>query len=162
MTSEEAPFSATSCTSSLGHMTNPSAFGELWMECKLQTVNAERCVSHLPITAVLLTHVAMQLWSFSYLAASDIIAGGLTNGQVELWQTGSQGTSLTDMPSYACVRERLARAEAQANDIKASIEKAGVGFHHKMSREQELKHSIADLEAKCTHIPGHAYLSKCV
>ena len=104
-----------------------------------------------------LTHCAMQVSSLSYHAASRIITVGLSGGHVEMWQTkpyiapAPQAT----LPTHECVRERLAEAQAQANDIQASIDKADSGLRQQMSREQELKRSIADLEAKC------AYISNC-
>ena len=61
------------------------------------------------------------------------------------------------LPDHACVRERLAAAQTQANDIQASIDKADKGLRQQMSREQELKHSIADLEAKCAYICSHVF-----
>ena len=55
------------------------------------------------------------------------------------------------LPAHACVRERLAAAKAQANDIQASLSKAENELRQQTSREQELKRSIADLEAKRTY-----------
>ena len=59
--------------------------------------------------------------------------------------------SVHQQPTHSCVRERLAEAQAHAKYIHASIEKADSGLRYRMSREQELKQSIADLEAKCAH-----------
>ena len=84
------------------------------------------------------------------IAASGNIIVGL-GGQVELWQSAPQVT----LPAHECVRERLAEAQAQANDIQASLEKADKGLRQQMSREQELKRSIADLETKCAYIFNH-------
>ena len=56
------------------------------------------------------------------------------------------------LPNHACARERLAEAQAQADTIDESLSKAESGLRQKMSREQELKRSIADLESKRTHI----------
>ena len=55
------------------------------------------------------------------------------------------------LPAHECVRERLAEAQAQVKEIQASIEKADSGLRQQMTREQELKRSIADLEAKCAY-----------
>ena len=59
------------------------------------------------------------------------------------------------LPDHACVRERLAAAQAQVKDIQTSLEKADSGLRQQMSREQELKRSIADLQGKCTHTYLH-------
>ena len=95
----------------------------------------------------------MQVTSLSYNAASGNIIVGLGGGPVEMWQTDSyiapSAAPQVTLPAHVCVRERLAEAQAQANDIRASIEKADIGLRQQMSREQELKRSIADLEAKC-------------
>ena len=103
---------------------------------------------------ILLTHFAMQVTSLSYHAASCNIIVGLTYGHVEIWQTDPYIAPAPQaaLPDHACVRERLAEAQAEANDIQASIDKADSGLRHQMSREQELKRSIADLEAKCAYI----------
>ena len=93
-------------------------------------------------------------------AASGIIVLGCRDGHVEIWQTDShiapstapQTAPQEALPAHECVRERLAAAQAEANTIQASIEKADSGLLQKMSREQELKRSIADLEAKCAYI----------
>ena len=102
-----------------------------------------------------LTYCAIQVFSLSYHAASGNIIVGLHNGHVEMWQTDphialSAAPQVT-LPAHECVRERLAAAQAQANDVQASIEKADSGLRQQMSREQELKRSIADLEVKCAH-----------
>ena len=99
----------------------------------------------------------MQVLSLSYHAASgNIIVAGLYGGHVEMWQIDpyiapSTAPQVT-LPAQACVRERLAEAQAQANDIEAALEKADSGLRQQMSREQELKRSIADLETKCAYI----------
>ena len=59
------------------------------------------------------------------------------------------------LPAHECVRERLAAAQTQVKDIQASIDKADSGLRQQMSREQELKQSIADLEVKCAYISIH-------
>ena len=97
----------------------------------------------------------MQVSSLSYHAASGNIIVGFDRGQVELWQTDpyiafSAAPQVT-LPAHVCVRERLAEAEAQVKEIEASLEKADKGLRQRMSREQELKRSIADLEAKCAN-----------
>ena len=83
--------------------------------------------------------------SLSYHAASGNIAVGLENGHVEMWQTNPR----VALPAHACVRERLAEAQALVNEIEASLKMADSGLQQQMSREQELKRSIADFEAKC-------------
>ena len=104
----------------------------------------------------------------SYQAASGNIALGLYGGQVELWQTApyiappsapraaprvvSQAAPRAAQPDYACVRKRLAEAQAKIETIDASFEKADSKLRQQMSREQELKRSIADLESKCAYI----------
>ena len=98
----------------------------------------------------------MQVLSLSYHAASGIVIVSLYYGKVEMWQTDphiapSSAPQVT-LPAHECVRERLTAAQAQANDIQASLEKADSGLRQRMSREQELKRSIADLEAKCAYI----------
>ena len=125
---------------------NPSLFGAPLMECKLQTTNVvERCVTLCQFIS--LTHYAMQVYSLSYHAASGNIAAGLA-GHVELWQTAPYNA----LPAHVCVRERLAEAQAQAKVIGASIENSDSGLRQQISREQELKRSIADLEVKCAGI----------
>ena len=110
------------------------------------------CVS---IVSFLLTFVAMQVYSLSYHAASGNITVGLGYGLVELWQTDPHIASYTApqavLPAHECVRERLAEAQALVKDTQASLDKADDGLCQRMSREQELKRSIADLEAKCAH-----------
>ena len=97
----------------------------------------------------------MQACSLSYHAASGNIIVGLDSGLVELRQTDPYNAPQAALHAHECVRERLAEAQAQANDIQASLEKAEKGVRQQMSREQELKRSIADLEAKCAYIPYH-------
>ena len=112
----------------------------------------------------------------SYHAASGNIAVGLHiqtytgsfgfsdpythKGYVELWQTAPHIASAFQvaLPAHACVRARLAEAQAQVKNIEVSLGKADVGLRQLMSREQELKRSIADLEAKCAYIFDHALL----
>ena len=91
--------------------------------------------------------------SLAYHAASGIIAVSLRDHTVELWQTDPYiapcpAAPLVGLPFHVCVRERLVEAQAQMKDIEASIEKTGEGLRQQMSREQEQKQSIADLEAK--------------
>ena len=124
----------------------------------------------------------MQLRSLSYHAASGNIALGSSDGNIRLVQTApyiapsfapqappradrqaaaqavAQGAPQEDhllFTGSTCVRERLAEAQAEAAQILASIEIADAGLRQQMSREQELKRSIADLEAKCTYLPWH-------
>ena len=111
----------------------------------------------------------------SYHAASGIIAIGLHiqtrndnygynnftyKGQVELWQTAPQFAPVPQgaLPTHACVRARLAEAQAQAAEIEVPLSKADVGLRQLMSREQELKRSIADLEAKCAYICAYIHI----
>ena len=104
---------------------------------------------------IILIHVAMQVGSLSYHAASGNIIVGLLDGHVEMWQTDphiAHSAPQVALPAQECVRERLAEAQAQANDIEASLKKADSGLRQQMSREQELKRSIADLESKCAYI----------
>ena len=95
-----------------------------------------------------------QITCLSYHAASGKVIIGLRNGQVQLWQTDPYiaPASQAALPAHACVRERLAAAQAQAREIDAELKKGDKGLRQLMSREQELKRSIADLEAKCAHI----------
>ena len=58
-------------------------------------------------------------------------------------------------PAHVCVRERLAEAQAEADKIHSLLESADIGLRQQMSREKELKQSIADLEAKCTYLLWH-------
>ena len=88
--------------------------------------------------------------SLSYHATSGNIVAGLV-GHIEVWQTDPY----IALPNHVCVRERLAEAQSQANDIQASLDKADNGLRQQMSREQELKRSIAELEAKCAYIPEY-------
>ena len=109
------------------------------------------------LSRFLLTFVVMQVWSLSYHAASgNIILGLFSYGYVEIWQTDpyiapSTAPQVT-LPDHVCVRERLAEAQAEANDIQVSLEKANIALRQQISREQELKRSIAELEAKRAHI----------
>ena len=116
------------------------------MECKLQTTNVvEWCVTLCLFLSLIL--VAAQVTSLSYHAESGTIAAGLLN-QIELWQTDPYNA----LPAHVCVRERLAQAQAQAKDIGTSIENSDSGLRQQISREQELKRSIADLEVKCAYL----------
>ena len=99
------------------------------------------------------------VFSLSYHAASGIISVGLSNGGVELWQTdpyiAPHAALRAALPAHTCVRKRLAEAQAQAKDVETSINNADSGLRQQMSREQELKRSIADLEFKCAYISNH-------
>ena len=94
----------------------------------------------------------MQVSSLAYHAASGNITIGLL-GQVELWQTdpyiAPSAAPQVTLPANECVRERLIVAQAQVKVIETLIEKTDSELRQRMSREQELKQSIADLEAKC-------------
>ena len=111
----------------------------------------------------------MQVNSLSYHAGSGNIAIGLDSGHVEMWQTAPyiapQPAPLTTRqsalpfarpvaldavpPAYVCVRARLVEAQANASNINAVLGKSNDALRQQMSREQELKRSIAALEAKC-------------
>ena len=103
--------------SSLGPTTPPSPFGALLMVCRPRPINVERCATQLFIFITQLC--CLQVASLSYHAASGTIVLGLEDGQVGLWQTAPRViTSLQDAQSaHACVRERLAEAQAQVNSI---------------------------------------------
>ena len=92
------------------------------------------------------------MYSLSCHAASGNIIVGLGDGHVQMWQTDPYIATdpQVTLPAHECVRARLAEAQAQANDIQASIEQTDNKLRQQMSRELELKRSIADLEAKCT------------
>ena len=98
--------------------------------------------------------LVVQANSLSYHAESGNIIIGLKNGHVEMWQTAPHialfSAPQATLPAHECVRQRLAEAQAQAFDIQASLDKADSGLRQQMSREQELKQSIADLEVKRT------------
>ena len=105
-------------------------------------------------------HAAPQAdFKFGGQAASEIVfnfAAGLQSAPQAAASTSPlfnfSGAPRAALPAHVCVRERLAEAKAQVKDIEASIEKADSGLRQQMSREQELKRSIADLEAKCAYI----------
>ena len=103
-----------------------------------------------------LTHFALQVISLSYHAASGNIVVGLHDGRVEMWQTdpyiAPYAAPQVTLPDRVCVRERLAEAQAEANDIQVSIEKANIALRQQISREQKLKRSIAKLESKRANI----------
>ena len=94
----------------------------------------------------------MQVNSLSCHAATGNIAIGLDTGYVEMCVFDPHAAPPAALPDHPCVRERLAEAQAQANAIQALIDKADSGLRQQMSREQELKRSIANLEAKCAHM----------
>lgn len=88
----------------------------------------------------------MQATSLSYHAATGNVALAVNiHGEVRILQAarsiGPPTAPLAILPNHACVRERLAEAEAQEKAIKASLDE-------QLSREKDLKRSIADLEAK--------------
>ena len=122
-------------------------FGAPLMECKLQTTNVVDM--YVTCLSIYIAHpFCYQLCSLSYHAASGNIAVGFRDGHVEMYLYDPLG----HVPAHQCVRQRLAEAQAQVKDIEASIEKTENGLRQQMSREQELKRSIADLEAKCAHL----------
>ena len=155
-----------------------SAFGAPLVECKLQTTNVvDRCV--MLCLFISLTHCAcaVQVSSLSYHSASGNIVVGFSNGHVEMWKTAPyiappaaprsapqvavaapipvpkpQAAPQVRLSVHECVRERLSKAQAQVNDIQGSIGKANKGLRQQMTREYELKRSIADLEVKCAYI----------
>ena len=90
----------------------------------------------------------------SYHAASGNIVAGLRDGNVDVWETYPYIAPAPQaaLPNHVCVRERLAEAQAQAKDVEASLENADVGLRQQLTRELELKRSIADLEFKCAYI----------
>ena len=115
-----------------------------------------------------ITLIPKQATSLSYHASSGNVAVGLADGRVQLWQTDPYGPPPTappapqaapqpapqlvpniPLPAHACVRERLAAAQAEADGINAILEKADM---------QRLKRSIAALEAQCAHIESRAML----
>ena len=86
---------------------------------------------------------------------SGSIALGLgLGGQVGLWQTDAQIASVGQavVPAHVCVREQLAAAQAQADAIAAALGEAEGGVSQQIAREQELRRSIAELEAKCAYM----------
>ena len=91
----------------------------------------------------------------SYHAASGNIIVGLGGGHVEMWQTAPYIAPAFQVSFPVCFRERLAKAQVEVKNAEASIEKAYNGLRQQMSREQELKRSIADLEEKCALISNH-------
>ena len=125
---------------------NPSLFGAPLTECKLQTTNVViTCVTF--CIFISLTLFALQVISLSYHALSGNIIVGLYGDHVEMWLFDPLG----HVPAHECVRERLTAAHAQVKEIQTSIEKTDNGLRQRMSREQELKRSIADLEVKCAY-----------
>ena len=98
----------------------------------------------------------MQVYSLSYHAASGKIAVGLNDGLLEVWQTilhiAPYAAPRAALPAHVCVCWRLAEAQAETDKIQVTLDKANNGLRQQMSREQELKRSIADLEAKCAFI----------
>ena len=91
--------------------------------------------------------------SLSHHTASGNIAVGFGDGQVELWQTAAYDPCdiSVALPSHACVRTRLKIAQLQASAVEESLSKSDSGLRELMSREQELRRTIADLEAKRAH-----------
>ena len=106
-------------------------------------------------TVLSLTLVAMQVASLSCHAASGIVAVGFAKGQIDLWQIEPYIAPHIPLPSQACVRERLAEAQAQVKMVDILLERADDGLRQQMMREQELKLSISDLEAECSYISNH-------
>ena len=100
------------------------------MECKLQTINVVDPYVSLAGLFLALILAPPQVTSLSYHAESGTIAAGLA-GHVEMWQTAP----FKALPAHVCVRERLAEAQAQANGIQASLDKAYSGLRQQMSRD---------------------------
>ena len=126
--------------------------------------------------------------AMSYHAASGNIAIGFASGHVGLLQTESfiapqapdapqapEAPQISDappvsteikpfsalqvpLPTHACVRERMAVAQAEADSIRESLEKVYHKLIEQMSREMELMRSIDDLEAKCTYICAYNFI----
>ena len=92
------------------------------------------------------------MYALSYHAASGNIVVGLRSGHVEMWQTDPHIAPDMALPIHGCIRERLTIAQAQVKDIDSVLEKADSALRQQMSRELELKRSIADLEAKCAYM----------
>ena len=92
--------------------------------------------------------------SLSYDAASGNIALGLLDGHVEFIKMVAYDPCAvsTPLPLHARIRTRLAIAQMQASAAEAKLLSANDGLRQRISREQELKRSIADLEAKCAYI----------
>ena len=122
------------------------------MECKLQNTTVPKWCVTVPINITLT--FAVQVLSLSYHAASGNIAVGLDDGKVEMWQTALRIAPAPQaaLPVHVCVRQRLTVAQTQADAIQTVLSKADDGLRMRVSREQELKRSIADLETKRTHI----------
>ena len=94
----------------------------------------------------------------SYHAASGNITIVKMNREVEIWQLDSQFASYqSGLLDHVCLRERLVAAQVQVKGIEASIEKTDDGLRKQVSREMELKRSIADLEAKCTQLRSRGF-----
>ena len=104
------------------------------------------------------------MWSLSYHAASGVIAVGLADGHIDLWQTAEYDSFdiSAALQSHACFRTRLSVAQSRANDIQSLIEKADSELRQQMSREQELIRSIADLEEKCAHFLFYKHPTDCI
>ena len=90
----------------------------------------------------------MQLCSLSYHAASGNIVAGLKYGRVELLQTAPHIATEVVLPAHVCVRNRLAEARTELKDVETSLKKVDDGLRQQLSREQEMRRSIADLSAK--------------
>ena len=102
---------------------------------------------------VIFAYTFLKLASFSYHAASGLGASGThDDGNVHFWKTVAQiePAPQVPLPDAPCLRERRSYAQAEANDIQAWLEKADSGLCQQVPRVQEMKRSIADLEAKCT------------
>ena len=118
------------------------------------------CVNHMIIYVFLLILVVvLQVGGMSYHAASGIIALGHLCG-VDVWQTapyiaptiasqGDQPTHVTvskqatfsfalsaPLPAHPCVRERMAEAQEQVDEIEAFIGKSVGGLRQQSSSGQ--------------------------
>ena len=89
----------------------------------------------------------------SYHAASTSIAVVTHDGHIEKWQTDPQIASAPQADSSAsCVRKRLEAAQAEIKDVEASLEEPDDDLREQISRENEVKRSIADFEAKFNYL----------
>ena len=81
---------------------------------------------------------------------------------MHIWQTAPYIAPAPQaaLPAHVCLRERKVAAQAQAIDIDEKLERAENGLRQHMSREQEVRQAIADLEAQCAYISYDVALLK--
>ena len=102
---------------------------------------------------VTFAYTFLKVASFSHHAASGLSASGsFAEGNVHFWKTVAQIEPAPEVPfsDHVCLRERRSRAQAKADTLQAWLDQADSGLRQQVPRVQELKRSIADLEAKCT------------